>query len=169
MRAEIYPIAAAPCGRLAIMPRPRAADWLGDEVTSWRRSGLDVVISLLQDDEVAELGLKQEPAACAAAGLRFVRFPVPDRGVPESRQELSELVESLAEELRQGRGVGIHCRIGVGRSAVVAVCVLRELGLSLESAWEAVQQCRGMTVPDTPQQRAWVAAWAAARSTQSAV
>jgi protein-tyrosine phosphatase len=161
MRAEVYPIAAVPCGRLAIMPRPRAGDWLSDETVSWRHSDLDVIVSLLQDDEVAELGLEQEPEACQEAGLRFLRFPVPDRGVPASGQELPKLVESLAEQLRQGRGVGIHCRIGVGRSAVVAVCVLRTLGLSLESAWEAVQRSRGLSVPDTPQQREWVSAWAA--------
>jgi protein-tyrosine phosphatase len=161
MRAEVYPIADVPCGRLAIMPRPRSGDWLPDEAVSWRRSGLGVIVSLLQDDEVAELGLEQEQAACREAGLRFMRFPIPDRGVPASGAELSQLVASLAEEVRQGHGVGIHCRIGVGRTALVAVCVLRALGLSLETAWEAVQRSRGLAVPDTPQQRAWVTAWAA--------
>src|SRR5438874_882122 len=39
MRAEIYPIAGVPFGRLAIMPRPRAGDWLPDEVASWRGAG----------------------------------------------------------------------------------------------------------------------------------
>jgi protein-tyrosine phosphatase len=165
MKAEVYPIPDAPSSRLVIMPRPRAGDWLPDETQSWRRSGLDVIVSLLQDDEVAELGLEQEEAACREVGLHFVRFPVPDRGVPASRQELSRLVESLTEELRQGHGVGIHCRIGVGRSALVAVCVLRALGLSLDSAWEAVQRSRGLSVPDTPQQRAWVSAWAGAQGT----
>jgi protein-tyrosine phosphatase len=166
MTAEVYPITAAPCGRLAIMPRPRAGDWLPDEVASWRRSGLDVIVSLLQDDEVEELGLEHKQAACVEAGLRFVCFPVPDRGVPGSAEALSQLVTSLAEDMRQGRGVGIHCRIGVGRSALVAVCVMRSLGLSLESAWEAVQRSRGLSVPDTPQQRAWVSAWAAGLGAQ---
>jgi protein-tyrosine phosphatase len=166
MRAEVYPITATPCGRLAIMPRPRAGDWLTDEAASWRRSGLDVIVSLLQDGEVSELGLEQEQAACKEAGLRFLRFPIPDRGVPESAQGLSQLVEALAGEVRQGRGVGIHCRIGVGRSALVAVCVLRALGQPLESAWEAVQRSRGLSVPDTPQQRAWVSAWAAGLGSQ---
>jgi protein-tyrosine phosphatase len=143
------------------MPRPRAGDWLRDETASWRRAGLDTIVSLLQDDEVAELGLEEEPAACAEAGLRFVRFPIPDRGVPESRQALTQLVAALAEEVRQGRGVGIHCRIGIGRSALMAVCVLRTLGLSPESAWETVQRSRGLPVPDTAEQRAWAVEWAA--------
>jgi protein-tyrosine phosphatase len=169
MQAEIYRIEDAPCGRLAIMPRPRAGDWLSDEAVSWRGSGLDVVVSLLQDDEVAELGLEHEQTACQEAGVRFMRFPIPDRGVPASGQEMSELVAVLSEEMRQGRGVGIHCRMGIGRSAVVAVCVLRTLGLSLESAWEGVERSRGLSVPDTPQQRTWVSEWAAGRSTERAV
>lgn len=57
VRAEMYPIADCPAGRLAIMPRPRAGDWLEDEAQSWRRQGLDVVVSLLEDNEVAELDL----------------------------------------------------------------------------------------------------------------
>jgi protein-tyrosine phosphatase len=159
MRAKIYPIAGAPGGRLAIMPRPRAGDWLPDEIASWRRSGLDVVVSLLEDAEVEELGLGDEASLCGQSGVAFIRFPVPDRGVPASRKDLSALVESLVEYLRQGRGVGIHCRIGVGRSALVAACVLAALGQSAESAWASIQRSRGLSVPDTPEQRAWVDAW----------
>jgi hypothetical protein len=79
VRTELYMIPACPYGRLAIMPRPRAGDWLEDEVGSWRRAGLDVVVSMLQQDEVAELGLGDESRLCAKAGLHFVDFPVPDR------------------------------------------------------------------------------------------
>jgi protein-tyrosine phosphatase len=153
MRAEIYPIAGVPAGRLAIMPRPRAGDWLPDEVESWRGSGLGVIVSLLEDGEVAELGLQQE--LCERAGLTFLRLPIPDRGVPASRQEVARLVEAVVDHLRQGRGVGIHCRVGVGHSALVAACVLSALGLPLDSAWAAIAKARGLSVPDTAEQRAW--------------
>ncbi|QJW93777.1 phosphatase domain-containing putative toxin [Frigoriglobus tundricola] len=141
------------------MPRPRAGDWLGDEAASWRKQTLNIVVSLLDDDEVAELGLGAEPECCSRAGLTFARFPVPDRGVPASPAAVSELVTVLVAELRAGRGVGIHCRIGVGRSAALAVCVLAALGVPVESAWVAVQRARGQSVPDTPAQRAWVTDW----------
>jgi protein-tyrosine phosphatase len=155
MRAEVYPIPEAVVGRLAIMPRPRAGDWLEDEIASWRRSGLDVVVSLLEDAEIGELGLQQEQELCERAGLTFLRLPIPDRGLPGSRTEVARLVESLVAHLRAGHGVGIHCRIGVGRSALIAVCVLLALGQPLESAWAAIARARGLSVPDTPEQRAW--------------
>jgi protein-tyrosine phosphatase len=157
----MYLIADCPSGRLAIMPRPRAGDWLEDEAHSWRRQGLDVVVSLLEDGEVAELGLADEAEACQRAGLRWVRFPVPDRGVPASESALSDLMTTLAAQLRAGLGVGIHCRIGVGRSACLAVCALAALGVPVETAWASVQRSRGLSVPDTPAQRAWVAKWVA--------
>ncbi|HEY8506235.1 MAG TPA: hypothetical protein VIL46_16730 [Gemmataceae bacterium] len=160
MRAEYYPIANVPSGRLAVMPRPRAGDWLADEIASWRDEGLDVVVSLLEESEVAELGLERVPELCAKAGMRFISFPIPDRGVPASRSELSNLVKSLAEELRQGRGVGLYCRFGVGRSALVAVCLLVQLGRPLDEAWADVEQARGMAVPETEEQRQWAASWA---------
>jgi hypothetical protein len=47
MRTELYWVEGPWSGRLAIMPRPRGGDWLEEEIQSWRRSGIDVVVSLL--------------------------------------------------------------------------------------------------------------------------
>jgi protein-tyrosine phosphatase len=162
VRAELYPIVDCPTGRLAIMPRPRAGDWLEDEVRSWRHQGLDIVVSLLEESEVAELDLADEAQTCAQVGLRWLNFPVPDCGVPASARAVSALVTALVEELRAGKGVGIHCRIGVGRSSCVAACILAALGMSLETAWGAVERARGLSVPDTEAQRAWVEGWCSA-------
>ena len=162
MKSDIYAIADVPCGRLAIMPRPRAGDWLSGEVNDWKQSGLDWVVSLLEDSEIADLGLEQESARCEKAGIKLLHFPIPDRGIPASVEQLAALVTALVRHLQRGGGVGIHCRIGVGRSALVAACVLTALGMPVESAWNAIQKARGLPVPDTPEQRAWVTRFAAA-------
>jgi hypothetical protein len=95
MRAEIYPISNMPRGRLAIMPRPRAGDWLAGEIDSWRQSGLDVIISLLQDCEIAELGLEQESDHCAEAGLGFIHYPIPD--TPDQRAWVYRFIQKEGE------------------------------------------------------------------------
>jgi len=161
MRAEIYPIEGVACGRLAIMPRPRAGDWLPDEVESWRHAGMDCIVSLLEPGEVAELALEREKELCEEAGLEFAQFPITDRGVPQSTQAFSALIESLVSRLRLGRGVAIHCRMGVGRSALVAACLLAALGKPLESAWRSIEKARRLSVPDTEEQRAWVSSFCA--------
>jgi|SRR5579872_6961537 len=159
VRAEIYPIENVPFGRLTIMPRPRAGDWLQDEVASWRRARINWVVSLLESAEIAELGLEQEAEACRREGIGFLTFPIPDRGVPDSAAEFAVLVESLVSKLRAGCGVAIHCRIGIGRSSLVAACVLASLGQPIEMAWQSIEEARGQLVPDTPEQRAWVASF----------
>src|SRR3954470_4439263 len=74
MRTELYWIEGPWRGRLAIMPRPRGGDWLEDEVQSWRRAGIDMIVSLLTREEQLELCLPQEAALCQANGIEFVSF-----------------------------------------------------------------------------------------------
>src|SRR5882672_1326245 len=116
MRTELYWIEGPWPGRLAIMPRPRGGDWLEDEVRSWRRSGVDVVVSLLTHDEIAELTLDDEEELCLTNGMKFLSFPITDRSVPMSKEATLELVTKLAEYLTDGKNIAIHCRQGIGRA-----------------------------------------------------
>ena len=141
------------------MPRPRAGDWLEDELRSWLRDGVTFVVSLLEHDEVMELDLTREPELARQFGIEFMSFPIPDRGIPASTELFRSLVQVIAEKLSAGAGVGIHCRMGIGRSASVAVCALAALGVSTGSSWQAIARSRKMVVPDTPQQREWVNQW----------
>ena len=69
------------------------------------------------------------------------------------------LVRTVVAELQAGRGVGIHCRIGVGRLALVACCVMARLGAPISAAWSSLHRSRGLSVPDTGGQRGWVLDW----------
>jgi len=145
--------------RLAIMPRPRAGDWLDDEVAGWKAESLDVVVSLLEPHEIEELGLQRLPDCCGSAGIDFVSFPIPDRGVPASLDETDRLVRRLCDALAAGKAVAVHCRAGIGRSALIAACVLVRSGYHVNSAFDVIAKARGVTVPDTDAQRAWVSAF----------
>jgi protein-tyrosine phosphatase len=112
MRTELYWIEGAWPGRLAIMPRPRGGDWLEDEISSWKRSGVDVVLSLLEKDEIAEFDLANEEALCRANGIQFISFPIMDRSVPASREDVSRLMIGLTDCLTAGKNIAIHCRQG---------------------------------------------------------
>ncbi len=160
MRTELFRVEGPWPGRLAIMPRPRGGDWLGDEIQSWRRSGVDVVLSLLTPDERAELSLAEEGELCRANGIEFLSFPIIDRGVPSSREAFSGQAAALAERLANGKNVAVHCRQGVGRAAVVAICLLILSGVERAAAVERVGSARGCSVPETPDQRRWVADFA---------
>ena len=154
MLAEIYWIKNVPY-RLAIMPRPRAGEWLEDEIASLRRQGVDVIVSLLTPEETAELELEQEAACCRAADIEFLSLPIEDRSVPPDPQAARVLIDRLAADLRNGRAAAIHCRVGIGRSALIATCVLARLGMSTTDAFRLIGEARHCTVPDTPEQAEW--------------
>jgi protein-tyrosine phosphatase len=142
--------------KVAIVPRPRGGDWLADELRVFRHAGIDVVVSLLTETEVGELGLEHEQEACQAAGISFIEFPIPDRAVPASRQSFRILIDRLKQELHAGRSVGIHCRQCIGRSSVLAAALLCSFGSSADAAFAQIEQSRGCPVPDTKEQREWV-------------
>ena len=53
-------------------------------------------------------------------------------------------------------GVGIHCLAGIGRSPLLAACVLLKLGVSEERVFPILSQARGAQVPDTSVQVKWL-------------
>ena len=138
--------------QLAIATRPRGGDWLCDEVRALAAEGINTLVSLLEKAESEELGLANEQAECQSAGIRFLNFPIPDRSLPHLKREFTKFVEQVVRELRQGRSVAVHCRAGIGRSALLAASVLIAMGFDFENALQIIQSARGCTVPDTQEQ-----------------
>jgi protein-tyrosine phosphatase len=149
---------------LALMPRPRAGDWLADEIAGWRRAGLDLVVSLLEAGESRELGLDEEAGLCRKAGIAFRSFPIPDRKVPGSMRDTAVLAQDLAAALKSGKAVGVHCRAGIGRTSLIAGCVLLQLGCEPAGIIPLLSQARGLKVPDTDEQLQWLQAFARMRA-----
>jgi len=143
-------------GKLAITARPRGGDWLDAEVVGWRSAGLDVVVSLLEEEEAAQLELALEGQAAASNGARFVSFPIPDHGVPASTQRVIALLRDIAGALDDGKNVAVHCRQGIGRSGLIAAGALVSAGMAPDQAIEVVSAARGQTVPETAAQHRWI-------------
>jgi hypothetical protein len=156
MRTDLYWIESPWPGRLAISPRPRGNDWLEDEVRGWKQAGVDVIASLLTADENADLGLTQEEKLCQAHGLQFFSFPIIDRSIPASRKAAWDFVMKLEALLEEGKRVVIHCRQGIGRATLFAICILIASDVEPELAIQRVSAARGLSVPETPEQRKWV-------------
>jgi len=142
--------------RLAITPRPRGYDWLVDDIRLLKRAGVDVLVSALTPYETEDMGLLEESQCCQNYGLEFFSFPIEDRSVPASFSEFDGLLNSLTDRLCKGKAVGVHCRAGIGRSSMIVASALIRDGLSVDSAFRAIQDARGCSVPDTAEQRQWV-------------
>ena len=156
MKPEFFWIPGAWRGRLAIAARPRGGDWLKDEVRGWREAGADVVVSLLEDSEADQLNLEDERDAVESNAMSFLSYPIPDRGTPASTRDALSLMTQIADQLDAGKNVIVHCRQGIGRSGLIAAGVLMTSGAGSNAALRAVSDARGITVPETLEQRRWV-------------
>jgi protein-tyrosine phosphatase len=155
MQAELYWVDGPWPGRLAVAPRPRGGDWLEDEVRSWKELGIDIMVSLLTNDESDELGLLDESRLCSEAGIEFRSLPVRDMGVP-TPGSFDDAARSLCRDLQAGKKLVVHCRQGIGRSGLLAAGALIEAGANAESAMASLTAARGVTVPETDEQRRWL-------------
>lgn len=142
--------------RVAIVARPRGADWLEDDLAGLERAGIDVLVSLLPEDEAEELGLAEEGAIAERIGMRFISYPVPDRCSPQDGARFRKLVTELSDLVRSGHRIGAHCRACIGRSTVLIASLLIGLGMNPEDALLRVEAARECDVPDTPEQREWI-------------
>ena len=142
--------------RLALMAAPRGGEWLAEEVAAWHAAGVRTVVSLLEPFEVRELELKLESSSCEALGVQFLSFPIADHSIPASVPALSAFAARLVSQLRGGMVVAIHCRAGIGRTGLVAGCVMHQLGVPFERIFPVLGRARGVRVPDTQEQVEWV-------------
>lgn len=142
--------------RLGIMARPRGNEWLEEEIKQLKLSGVNVLVSLLEKEEIYELGLKDEELWCKHHGLTFIHFPIKDRAIPVSTADANRIVLSVHDALIQGKHVVIHCRMGIGRSSIMAGAVLLKTGRKSSDILKHISQVRGLTVPDTAEQVTWL-------------
>jgi protein-tyrosine phosphatase len=167
MPPDVFWIDRVEKGLVGIMPRPRGGEWLDRDVQTLAKAGVSVIVSLLTADEVAELELQDEERLCGDCNITFISFPITDRGVPLSIPEARRAVDLVLEELRAGKNVAVHCRMGIGRSALVAACVLKCQGITVDEAFAMIGKARGFSVPDTDEQKAWVREFAVERENEN--
>ena len=58
--------------------------------------------------------------------------------------------------LEQGKTVAVHCRQSVGRAGLIAAGVLIASGATPDDAIETVSASRGLPIPETREQLAWL-------------
>jgi protein-tyrosine phosphatase len=138
------------------MPAPWARDLEADLARlrgEWRA---DVLVCLLEDDEMARLRIAGLVERAEAHGLRVLRLPIRDGGVPREAGAVVRLVGAILAALRGGERVVVHCAGGLGRTGTIAGCCLVAAGVPAERALEMLRATRGPECPENEAQRAFV-------------
>jgi protein-tyrosine phosphatase len=105
-----------------------------------RQARLGLVVCLTPRHEIAELS----PAYLAALDegmlpFRWQNLPIPNFGLPEDPPAFRRDIAQIAQALRQGDAVLLHCAAGLGRTGTAAACVLKALGIDAAQALERVR------------------------------
>ena len=140
--------------------------WLNDQLavggcfpieqaeTLAHEEGIGAIIDLRQEDRDDEEGLR-------AAGIDFLHLPTPDLE-PASVDKLERGVRFAREHMSRGNKVLIHCQHGIGRSALLSLCVLVDQGWEPLDALAHAKDRREAVSPSEAQYKGWVE-WLASR------
>src|SRR6185437_12610501 len=69
-------------------------------------------------------------------GIEYLRKPIKDHALPELPEHMREILDCIADALRSGRKVYVHCRAGIGRTGMVVGCMLAERGFCGDAGLE---------------------------------
>jgi len=142
--------------RIGIMARPRGDEWLEEDILTLKRQSAQTIVSLLDRNEIYELGLEKESELCLKHGIEYINFPIADRNVPKLDSRFHNFIDQLKEKLSTSNNVIIHCRMGIGRATIIAACLLLKPGYKTEEVIVHIGKIRGIRVPDTDEQIAWL-------------
>lgn len=145
-----------PAVALAIVLCPRPEEHLKDDLLLIKQDGVETLVSLLDLDEAVWLGLGAERQLAEEAGMEFLSYPILDVHVPADVATFREFVADLADRLRTGAHIGLHCRGSIGRAPLTAACTLIQLGWKAKDAIAAIRTARGYRIPDTDEQLRWI-------------
>ncbi|NUQ18133.1 MAG: protein phosphatase [Sphingomonas sp.] len=121
-------------------PIERAAELAGSH-------GITAVVDLREEDRDDEERLR-------AAGIDFLHLPTPDL-LPASTDMLDRGVRFAREHIERGEKVLIHCQHGIGRSALLSLCILVDQGREPLDALLHAKGAREVVSPSFDQYRGW--------------
>jgi len=127
---------------------------LAKDLGTIARWGASLVVTLMEDRELFELGLNDLPAQLRSLRITWLLIPLPEDGIPgpsfESRWTTAS--SQLASVLEQRGRILIHCRDGLQRTGFVAARLLVHLGCRPEDAINRVRAAKPGAIASTEQE-----------------
>lgn len=132
-----------------------------DKIAAW---GAKRVITLLEKFEFDMLGVPELGTSITARGMAWSHLPISDGQAPEASFDLvwEQKRSEFAGALRQGEGILVHCRGGLGRAGTVTCLLLMDQGLGWQEAMALVRRARPGAV-ETRGQEVYIAGYRSPR------
>ncbi len=152
VRFRSVPLPPTVPGRLYLHSMPGRNERWDTFVEEATRVGIDTIVCLTPDEEI-QVKSPKYAMAIRDGTLAWPRecFPIPDYEVPDDRKAFAAFVGRVADLLRAGKTILVHCGAGIGRTGTFAICLLMALGMERATAESAVRAAG--SAPETDEQR----------------
>ncbi len=142
----------------------RAAPWLlpglserelERDVATMARWDAKVLISLLDEFELARLHLRRLPELLTQAQIAWHHVPLAPSKIPDADfdRHWNSIAASIYPLLRRGGKLVVHCRDGRARTAMITSRLLVELGCQPQDAINRVRAARPGTIDNIAEER----------------
>ena len=141
--------------RIGLCPYPGSSGSLSNDVTELRDWGARGLVTLIEDQEFAPLGLTSLPEKVAALGMHWWHLPIRNMDTPNENFEVRwrETGKQLRELLNEGASIAVHCHGGLGRTGTIAARLLVELGTPPTLAIERIRAARPGSIETSAQEQ----------------
>ncbi len=113
--------------------------------------GVRALYGFITEPELAAVGAQSIADQARALGMEYLLLPIPDQGVPTHAEALAWVRQAI-ERLQHGEKLVFHCLGGLGRSGMLAACVLAACGIPRQDAVARVRAARGPRALETTEQ-----------------
>lgn len=127
------------------------------DITVIRNWGASVVVTLMEEHELAQFRSGNIGKVVRSAGMQWIHLPIVDMDIPDEHFEFAwrSSGPELHEHLRSNRKILVHCLGGLGRTGMVSARLLIEAGVPPTYAMEQVRAARSGAI-QTPEQEMYV-------------
>ena len=127
--------------------------FLENLLIEYKRKRVKLVITLLDSDEIADLGIISFSTLLMDSGFHWIHCPIRDRSTCSDQKRIRTLLEDIKEVLKSDKSVLIHCHAGLGRTGLLAATFLVSMGLTADSAIKTIRETRPGSIETTEQER----------------
>lgn len=151
-------------GRIAMTHCPgrntidgRGRQWqraLSDDLAAIHTANISTVVSLISLPEMQKLGVSDLPTQVTQHKLQWLQLPIQDFGTPdlEALEKWKQIKVTVLTAFTRGETVLLHCAAGLGRTGMMAACLLVACGQTPTYAIAQVRAARPGTIETAAQE-----------------
>ena len=114
------------------------------DISAIEDSGATLVVSLVEETEMKDLGVQGLGKAILARELEWIHIPFEDTTAPDYKwmKVFDSVAPSIRASIKNGNSIVIHCKGGLGRAGTVAALLMCSMGMDVFAALELIRDVR---------------------------